>query len=204
MTGNGIPQQVEDILATHRRGFLKSAGLLLVSFASGAGALIAEARRRGAAASTGQGQEQGSGPYPDPDPRKIDSWIVVHENNTATFYVGKTDLGQGTGTCFRQMMSDELDIAFEQTTCIMGKTDITVDKGGSGGSTAIQRDSIAMRRAAAEARRVLLEMASDRLGAPVDQLAVSIHRITLNTTPRNDATTPAISHGTSSTPTNTV
>ena len=77
MTGSGIPQHVEAILATHRRGFLKSAGLLLVSFASGTSDLIAEPQRRDAGPSSGQG----SGPYPDPDPRKIDSWIVVHENN---------------------------------------------------------------------------------------------------------------------------
>ena len=36
--------------------------------------------------------------------------IVIHPDNTATFYVGKTDGGQGTGTAFRQMMCDELDI----------------------------------------------------------------------------------------------
>ena len=98
---------------------------------------------------------------------------MIHQNNTATFYVGKTDCGQGTGTGFRQLMSDELDIAWDQTTCIMGSTDNTVDQGGSGGSTAMERDSWPMRRAAAEARRVLLEMGSARLGVPVDQLAVS-------------------------------
>ncbi len=112
------------------------------------------------------------GPYHDPDFHQIDSWIVIHENNTATFYVGKTDPGQGTGTCFRQLMSDELDIAFDKTTCIMGSTDITVDQVGSGGSSAIERDSWPMRRVAAEARRVLLEMGSAHLGVPVDQLAV--------------------------------
>ena len=159
----GIPKQVEEILATHRRGFLKSAGLLLMSFGA-CGISVEEAEAQGAA---------GKGPYPDPDFRQLDSWIVIHDNNTATFYVGKTDPGQGTGTSFRQLMSDELDIAFDQTTCIMGSTDLTVDQGGSGGSTAMERDSWPMRRAAAEARRVLLEMASTRLGAPVDQLAVS-------------------------------
>jgi len=31
-------------------------------------------------------------------------WIVIHEEPiTATFYVGKTDCGQGTGTSFRQV-----------------------------------------------------------------------------------------------------
>jgi nicotinate dehydrogenase subunit B len=152
----GIPKQVEEVLTIHRRSFIKSAGLLLVGFI----------------AQSSPGAEP-AGPYPDPDFRQLDSWIVIHENNTATFYVGKTDLGQGTGTSFRQLMSDELDIAFDQTACIMGSTDITVDQGGSGGSTAMERDSWPMRRAAAEARRVLLEMASARLGTPVDQLAVS-------------------------------
>jgi CO/xanthine dehydrogenase Mo-binding subunit len=155
-TSTGIPQQVEELLTTHRRGFLRSAGLLMV----------------GLAARSSPGAEP-AGPYPDPDFRQLDSWIVIHENNTATFYVGKTDLGQGTGTSFRQLMSDELDIAFDRTTCIMGSTDVTVDQGGSGGSTAMERDSWPMRRAAAEARRVLLEMASARLGTPVDQLNVS-------------------------------
>ncbi len=41
-----------------------------------------------------------------------------------------------------------------------GRTDNTVDQGGSGGSDALQTDGYPMRRVAAEARRVLLEMAS--------------------------------------------
>src|SRR5581483_11094915 len=151
-------------MSTHRRDFLKSAGMLVVGIASGG--LHSSDAQTASAATAG-------GPYPDPDFHQLDSWIAIHENNTATFSVGKTDLGQGTGTAFRQLMSDELDIAFEKTTCIMGSTDNTVDQGGSGGSTAMERDSWPMRRAAAEARRVLLEMAATRLGAPVDQLAVA-------------------------------
>ena len=42
----------------------------------------------------------------------------------------------------------------------MGSTDITVDQGGSGGSDALQTDGYPMRRVAAEARRVLLDMAA--------------------------------------------
>src|SRR5437773_540723 len=163
-----IPKQVEEVLekwngTTSRRNFLKSAGLFVVSFSTAASA---EAAAAGQAAGAG-------GPYPDPNFRQLDSWIVIHEDNTATFYVGKTDCGQGTGTAFRQMMSDELDIAYNKTTCIMGSTDITVDQGGSGASDAIQTDGWPMRRVAAEARRVLLEMASARCAVPVDQLAVS-------------------------------
>src|SRR4051812_11402966 len=171
-----IPSQIEELLLTNRRGFLRSAGLLAVSFGGFAEAALTDADAQTAAA-------QGPGPYPTPDFHQIDSWIVIHPDNTATFYVGKTDPGQGTGTGFRQLMSDELDIAFDKTTCIMGSTDITVDQVGSGGSTAMERDSWPMRRVAAEARRVLLEMGSNRLGVPVDQLAVSNGVITVKSDP---------------------
>jgi nicotinate dehydrogenase subunit B len=152
-------------LSPDRRTFLKTTGMLIV------GLPIADA-----ADAVGFGSDQAvrveHGPYPDPDFRQLDSWIVVREDNSATFYVGKTDCGQGTGTAFRQMMSDELDIAFDKTACVMGRTDTTVDQGGSGGSDAIQVDGWPMRRVAAEARRVLLEMAATTLAAPIDQLTV--------------------------------
>src|SRR5204863_5160957 len=158
--------------ALSRRNFLRSAGMLVVSF----GPFLPSASAQTAAA-------QAAGPYPDPDFRQLDSWIVIHEDNTATFFVGKTDCGQGTGTAFRQMMADELDIAYDKTACVMGSTDVTVDQGGSGGSDAIQTDGWPMRRVAAEARRVLLEMGSARLGVPVDQLAVSAGVITVKADP---------------------
>src|SRR4029077_8588134 len=96
--------------------------------------------------------------------------------------------GQGTGTAFRQMMSDELDIAYDKTSCIMGSTDITVDQGGSGASDAIQVDGWPMRRVAAEARRVLLEMAAARFAVPVDQLAVRYAVITVSADPSKRVT----------------
>jgi nicotinate dehydrogenase subunit B len=183
-TFTNVPKQVEELLDTwsgtaSRRDFLKASGLLVVSVSAAAvaGPLAAGSRVEAAAA------PQGAGPYPDPDFRQLDSWIVIHQDNAATFFVGKTDLGQGTGTSFRQMMSDELDIAFDKTNLRMGSTDVTVDQGGSGGSDAIQVDGWPMRRVAAEARRVLLEMASARFGVPVDQLAVSDGAISVKADP---------------------
>jgi CO/xanthine dehydrogenase Mo-binding subunit len=153
---------------TTRRDFLKSSGYLVVGFSA-----ITDVDVVLAAAGQAAAVPRGPGPYPDPDFRQLDSWIVIRDDNTATFFVGKTDLGQGTGTAFRQIMADELDIAYDKTSVVMGSTDVTVDQGGSGGSDALQTDGWPMRRVAAEARRVLLEMASARLAVPVDQLAVS-------------------------------
>ncbi|MCP5146388.1 MAG: xanthine dehydrogenase family protein molybdopterin-binding subunit [Gammaproteobacteria bacterium] len=161
-----LPQVVEDALhrvnpATTRRNFLRASGALVVTASLGTapgGKVLAQALANGR--------------YPDPDFLQLDTWIVIHPDNTATFYVGKTDGGQGTGTAFRQMMCDELDIAYDQTRLVMGITDITPDQGGSGGSDGVERDGQVMRRVAAEARRVLLDLASERLNTPVIDLTV--------------------------------
>jgi CO/xanthine dehydrogenase Mo-binding subunit len=156
-----------------RRDFLKASGTLVVGFS-----LAPLVHPLNVSAQGG-----GAGPYPDLDFRQLDSWIVIRADNTATFYVGKTDCGQGTGTAFRQIMSDELDMAYDRTSVVMGSTDVTVDQGGSGGSDALQTDGWPMRRVAAEARRVLLDLASARLGVPVDQLAVSDGVVTVAADP---------------------
>jgi CO/xanthine dehydrogenase Mo-binding subunit len=194
MTRNGIPREVEQELeksnvTPSRREFLRNAGMFAATFsaAGAAGSFAPEANAQTAAAVSNDIASP-AGPYPDPDFRQVDSWIVIHQDDTATFYIGKTDCGQGTGTAFRQIMSDELDFPYDRTTCIMGSTDITVDQGGSGGSTAMERDSWPMRRVAAEARRVLLEMASTRLDVPVDRLSVSEGVITETADPSKHVT----------------
>ena len=169
---------------TSRRDFLKTSGLFVfgLSGMSAAGEPIGAARQ-------GVGSKPSEpGAYPDPDFLQLDSWLVVHEDGSATFYVGKTDGGQGTGTATQQMMCDELDIAFDRATVVMGRTDLTVDQGGSGGSDAIERDAMVGRRIAAEARRVLLEMASERFGVPVEELRVSEGVISLHDDPSRTVT----------------
>jgi len=166
-----LPKAVQEALrridpALSRRSFLRSSGAVVVSLGLGA-----------VPGAKALAQAIGAGPYPDPDFLQLDTWIVIHPDNTATFFVGKTDGGQGTGTAFRQMMCDELDIAYDKTRLVMGRTDTTPDQGGSGGSDAIERDGWPMRRVAAEGRRVLLELASERLHTPVAELTVRDARI---------------------------
>jgi aerobic-type carbon monoxide dehydrogenase small subunit (CoxS/CutS family) len=179
---SNIPHQIEDALRLHRRDFLRSAGLLAVSVAAFT-----------------KTSPPSSRPYPDPDFHQIDSWIVIHPDNTATFSVGKTDPGQGTSTAFRQLMSDELDIAFEHTKCIMGSTDITVDQIGSGGSTSLERDSWPMRRVAAEARRVLLDSPPPALASPSINSPSATQSSPRNPTPQSASPTANSSPAGSST-----
>ncbi|HEY8537959.1 MAG TPA: molybdopterin cofactor-binding domain-containing protein [Steroidobacteraceae bacterium] len=183
MSALTFPSEIEQALcgldSTSRRAFLKASGALVIttSFGTIPGANLLAAEPAAA-----------PGPYPDPDFLQLDTWIVIHPDNTATFFVGKTDGGQGTGTAFRQMMCDELDIAYDQSRLVMGSTDITPDQGGSGGSDGVERDGQTMRRVAAEARRVLLEMASSHLGVPVEMLAVANGIVSLKSDPAKRVT----------------
>ncbi len=178
-----LPPELEDALASplraSRRSFLAGSGALAITLS-----LSAVPGMRALA----QSPSAPAGPYPDPDFLELDTWIVVHPDNTATFYVGKTDGGQGTGTAFRQMMSDELDIAFDRTSLVMGRTDITPDQGGSGGSTSVERDGRPMRRVAAEARRVLLELGGQHLGRPSKCSPLPMPPISLKSNPEKKVT----------------
>ena len=87
---------------------------------------------------------------------------MIHQDNTATFYVGKTDCGQGTGTAFRQMMSDELDIAYDKTTLRHGQHR---HHRRSGRLRRLGRDSDRRLADAARRRRGAARAARDGVGA---------------------------------------
>src|SRR5690349_14928324 len=80
----GIPKHVADVLesvgTTSRRNLLKNAGMFVMSFAAiGTGPLTAPVEAQPPAK---------TGPYPDVDFHQLDSWIVIHEDSSVTFYVG--------------------------------------------------------------------------------------------------------------------
>src|SRR5690606_34588171 len=65
-----------------------------------------------------------------------------------------------------------LDVGIDRVNVIQGDSALTVDQGGASGSTGLQRSGVAIRNAAAEARRLLLEMASEKLGVPAEESTV--------------------------------
>ncbi len=160
-----------------RRDFLKAGGALIIGFSSAglmAGKLLAQ------------------GPpgfrMPGPDPRQIDTWLAIHSDNTATVYIGYVELGQGSTTSLLQVSAEELDFDLTQVSTVRVDTKISPNQGGTYSSSAIARGSPAIRQAAAEARQVLLQMASRRLGAPVDQLTVAKGVVSVMGTPGKSVT----------------
>src|SRR5262249_49941600 len=86
---------------------------------------------------------------------------------------GKMDMGHGLNIAIGQMVAGELDVPFKAVKVIMANTDVTVNQGGASGSTGIQLGGKQMRMAAAEARRVLVEMAVGLLSTPADKPVVN-------------------------------
>jgi nicotinate dehydrogenase subunit B len=145
-----------------RRGLLKAGGALVVSF----GAPIPF----DAAHAAGDATTVATKPPLTPD--QLSSYIAVNADGTVTAYSGKMDMGQGLSVAFRQMIAEELDVPFASMQLIIGDTDVTLNQGGASGSTGVQEGGRQMRMAAAEARRVLVQMAAEKLGVPVGQLTV--------------------------------
>ena len=96
------------------------------------------------------------------------------------------DMGQGLFVAIGQMVAEELDVPFKAVTVLMGDTATSVNQGGASGSTGIQFGGKQMRMAAAEARRVLVEMAAQKLGMPADQLTVIDGVVTPSVDPRQE------------------
>jgi nicotinate dehydrogenase subunit B len=144
--------------AIARRDLIKGAGYLLVACSL---APLSSALRAAEAL----------GPWPKtiPDDR-IDSWLAVKADGGVTCFTGRVDLGTGIRTALAQIVADELDVDLDRVTMVMGDTARTPDQGTTSGSTTIQREAIPIRHAAADARQMLLKLASDRLGVPVSDL----------------------------------
>jgi isoquinoline 1-oxidoreductase len=113
---------------------------------------------------------------PLPQPRSLtkdyNAFLHIAENGIITCFTGKIEMGQGIITSLPQMMADELNVPLESIRMVMGDTDLCPFDQGTWGSLSTRVFGPAMRAAAAEARSVLVGMASEKLRVPADQLEV--------------------------------
>ncbi len=163
MTGN---QHID----VTRRDVLKGGGALVVSFAIPASLTASLASEAKAAASLVRPLS----------PSLLDSYLAIAADDRITVYFGKMDMGQGLDVAIGQIVAEELGVSFDRVTVIMGDTALCLDQGGGSASSGIQHGGKPMRNAAAEARRILLELAAKRFKVPVDRLAITDGVISVN------------------------
>ena len=142
-----------------RREFLKSSGggiAIFVTFGGQLGLLEhAEAQGRSGV------------------PADFNAFLRIAEDGRVTCLTGKIEMGQGPITSLPQMMAEELGVAFEMVDIVMGDTELCPWDRGTWGSLTTRAFGPLLRAAAAEARGVLLDLASQELRVPVSRLEVN-------------------------------
>lgn len=147
-----------------RRGFLKGAGALIVSYSIGGGARV---------------HAQAPGTIPT---NQVDSWVAIAQDGTVTAYSGKCDFGQGFRTVQQQLVAEELTVPLNRIKMVICDTALTPDQGVSSGSQGhpTQFGTGALRQALATAREALLRIASDQWRVPVSSLTLEDGVIKIN------------------------
>ena len=103
-------------------------------------------------------------------PEDFNAYLRIGEDGRVTCYTGKIEMGQGIVTSLTQELSEELDVPLESINMIMGDTDLCPYDRGTWGSRTTRFFGPALRAAGAEAKLVLMELASESLGVPLNQL----------------------------------
>ncbi len=106
-------------------------------------------------------------------PKSLDTWLAFDKAGNVTAFFGKMDMGQGVDTAIAMVVAEELDLSVARVSVVMGDTHRTPNQGGASGSSGCRLGAIALRNAAAEARRVLVARAGEKLGVAADQLQVT-------------------------------
>jgi nicotinate dehydrogenase subunit B len=105
-------------------------------------------------------------------PADLNAYLRIGEDGKVTIFSGKVEMGQGNTTALAQMAADELCVPFESISMIMSDTDQCPWDMGTFGSMSIRIYGSALRSAAAEAKAVLVELASEQLKKPKSELTV--------------------------------
>ena len=164
-----------------RRDLLKAGGALLIGFSL---PLATEAQEPvGVALVLGPGQ---------PDQKRLDTWIAIHADNTATVFHGYAELGQGASTALLQVAAEELDLDMEQMNLTRLASDRSPNQGGTVASAAIALGGPRIRAAAAEARLALLDLAAAKLGVPAERLTVAKGVVSVRGEPTRSVTYGAL------------
>ncbi len=140
-----------------RREFLKllGGGITILFTVGDAEALLQEARQRG---------------FRQRLPEDFNAFLRIKEDGRVSCFTGKIEMGQGVITSLAQMLADELDVRLDSVDMVMGDTDLCPWDMGTFGSMTTRFFGPPLREAAAEAKAVLKELASEHIQIPIDRL----------------------------------
>jgi isoquinoline 1-oxidoreductase len=149
---------IEDIYTGNRRDFLKRVGGGIMIFVAIHDTLFAQ---EGAPVRNRQRA-----------PSDFNAFLRIGEDGRVTMMTGKIEMGQGVITSFPQMLAEELDVPLASVDIKLGDTAECPYDMGTWGSMSTRGFGPALRAAAAEAKGVLISLASEKLKVPAENLVV--------------------------------
>ena len=124
---------------------------------------------------TGGGARRGTNEAP---PAQVGAWLHIGETGEITVYTGKVEVGQNARTSLTQAVAEELHAPIASIRMVMGDTTLTPFDMGTFGSQTTPRMFPQIRKAAAAAREMLLDLAAQKWGVPHDSIAVVNGKVT--------------------------
>ena len=140
----------------NRRSLLQATGALVVTFSL----------------MPGPGRAQPAPAAKTVSPDRVDGFLGIDIDGSVLVYSGKVDLGADVRTAFARIVADELNLPVDRVTVVQGDMALTPDQGPTSASLFIQNGGNQLRRAAAKARRALLEKAAAQLDRDASMLAI--------------------------------
>ncbi|HEV2948106.1 MAG TPA: molybdopterin cofactor-binding domain-containing protein [Gemmataceae bacterium] len=119
------------------------------------------------------GQGGGRGRSGGPVSQEIGAWIHISEEGKITAYTGKVEIGQNIRTSLSQAVAEELRVGLETIHMVMADTALTPFDAGTFGSATTPRMAPPLRKAAAAARELLMDLAAEQAKVDRGTLAVA-------------------------------
>ena len=95
-------------------------------------------------------------------PPELGAWLHIGEDGTVTVYTGKVEVGQNIRTSLTQVVAEALPAPLTSIRLVMGDTDLTPYDRGTFGSRTTPMMAPQLRKAAAVARELLIDLAAER------------------------------------------
>ena len=129
----------------------------------------ADAQESGGGARRGMNQQM---------PQQVSAWLHIGEEGTVTAYTGKVEVGQNARTSLTQAVAEELRVPVSRVKMIMGDTTLTPFDMGTFGSQTTPRMWPQMRKAAAAAREMLVDLAAQKWSVEPGSIKVADGKVT--------------------------
>jgi isoquinoline 1-oxidoreductase len=128
-------------------------------------------------------------------PTDFNAYLRIAEDGRVSCFTGKIEMGQGIVTSLAQELADELEVALDVVDMVMGDTDLCPYDRGTWGSLTTRFFGPALRAAGAEAKAVLMELASEQLKIPKDRLTAKDGVVLEKAKPSNRVTYAQLAKG---------